>query len=66
MSAPTSFFLGNVGEAVAYMENWPLTVVQSSPNSEAEFMRDIVMMWKASERGAAAVIEPRLLLESRV
>ncbi|MEI8374816.1 MAG: hypothetical protein WCJ35_18485 [Planctomycetota bacterium] len=45
--------------AFAYMENWPITVVQAPTNSEAEFTQDIVVRFKASERGTPAVIEPR-------
>jgi hypothetical protein len=45
--------------AFAYMENWPITVVQAPTNSEAEFIQDIVVRFKASERGTPAVIEPR-------
>ena len=45
--------------AFAYMENWPITVVQAPTNSEAEFSQDIVVRFKASERGTPAVIEPR-------
>ena len=37
------------------MENWPITVTQAPSNSEAEFNQDIVLRFKASERGAAAV-----------
>ena len=37
--------------AFAYMENWPITVVQAPANSEAEFNQDIVARFKASERG---------------
>jgi hypothetical protein len=45
--------------AFAYMENWPITVVQAPVNSEAEFTQDVVVRFKASERGMAAIIEPR-------
>ena len=45
------------------MENWPITVTQSPPGSEAEFNQDIVVRFKASERGAAAVINPALRRE---
>jgi hypothetical protein len=45
--------------AFAYMENWPITVVQAPTNSEAEFTQDIVVRFKASERGTPAVLEPR-------
>jgi hypothetical protein len=51
--------------AFAYMENWPITVVQAPANSEAEFTQDIVVRFKASERGQAAVIEPRRIQRNR-
>jgi hypothetical protein len=51
--------------AFAYMENWPITVVQAPTNSEAEFTQDIVVRFKASERGEAAIIEPRRMIRSR-
>ncbi len=53
------WFYGDPARAFAYMENWPITVVQAPQNSEAEFIQDIVVRFKASERGAAAVMEPR-------
>lgn len=53
------WFYGDPAKAFAYMENWPITVTQAPSNSEAEFSQDIVLRFKASERGAAAVIEPR-------
>jgi hypothetical protein len=59
MATDTTWFLGNIRETVSYMQNWPLTVVSAPANSEAEFTHDIVQRYKASERGAAAVIEPR-------
>lgn len=62
--ALTDWFIGDVENAVNYMENFPLTVVQAPTNSQAEFERDIVMQWKANERGAAAVIEPRRLIRN--
>lgn len=55
--------LGDPKKAFAYMENWPLTVVQAPPNSEAEFERDIVNRWRVSERGVAAVWDPRFNLQ---
>jgi hypothetical protein len=51
--------------AFAYMENWPITVVQAPTNSEAEFTQDIVVRFKASERGTPAVIEPRRIQRNR-
>ena len=61
LGTDTSWFLGNPRRAFAYMENWPLTVTTAAPNSAAEFERDIVAQFKASERGAAATIEPRYM-----
>jgi hypothetical protein len=58
------WFLGDFSRAFAYMENWPITVTQSPPSSEADFNQDIVVRFKASERGAAAVINPRYVVKS--
>jgi hypothetical protein len=46
------------------MENWPITVTQSPLGSEAEFASDIVLRFKASERGAAAVLNPRYIVKN--
>lgn len=45
------------------MENWPITVAQSAQNSEADFNNDVVVRFKASERGAAAVLNPRYVVK---
>jgi hypothetical protein len=58
------WFIGDFRKAFAYMENWPITVTQSPSGSEAEFNQDIVVRFKASERGAAAVINPRYVVRS--
>lgn len=58
------WLLGDFRKAFAYMENWPITVTQAPANSEAEFSQDIVLRFKASERGAAAVINPRFVVRS--
>lgn len=58
------WFLGDFRKALAYMENWPITVTQAPLGSEAEFTHDIVLRFKASERGAAAVLNPRYLVKS--
>jgi len=62
--AKKCWFIGDFRKAFAYMENWPITVTQSPPGSEAEFNQDIVVRFKASERGAAAVINPRYVVMS--
>ena len=58
------WFLGDFKKAFAYMENWPITVTQAPRNSEAEFSQDIVLRFKASERGAAAVLDPRFVVKN--
>ncbi len=58
------WFIGDFHKAFAYMENWPITVTQSPLGSEADFNNDIVVRFKASERGAAAVIDPRFIVKS--
>lgn len=62
--ATTTWFAGDFRRAFAYMENWPITVTQAPHNSEADFSQDILLRFKASERGAAAVIEPRAVVKS--
>lgn len=56
---------GEFKKAFAYMENWPITVIQAPPNSPAEFERDIVQRWRCSERGVAAVWNPRYVIFSQ-
>ncbi|NLE38460.1 MAG: hypothetical protein GX621_10590 [Pirellulaceae bacterium] len=57
------WFVGDFRKAFAYMENWPITVTQSPLGSEADFNQDVVVRFKASERGAAAVINPRYVVK---
>jgi hypothetical protein len=57
------WFIGDFHKAFAYMENWPITVTQSPLGSEADFNNDIVVRFKASERGAAAVLNPRYVVK---
>jgi hypothetical protein len=63
-AAKKYWFIGDFRRALAYMENWPITVVQSPAGSEADFNQDIAVRYKASERGAAAVINPRYVVKS--
>jgi hypothetical protein len=57
------WFIGDFRKAFAYMENWPITVTQAPLNSEADFTNDVVLRFKASERGAAAVLNPRFVVK---
>ncbi|MDD3468815.1 MAG: hypothetical protein PHE53_02405 [Thermoguttaceae bacterium] len=58
------WLLGNFRKAFCYMENWPITVTHSVAPSEADFNQDILVRFKASERGAAAVLNPRYVVMS--
>ena len=58
--ADTIWFYGDPTEAFKWVENWPITVVQAPVNSEAEFSQDIVLRWKATMRGRAAIANPRV------
>lgn len=60
----TNWFLGQPTKAFRYMQNFPLQVVQAPPNSPEEFQRDIVAQFKASERGAFVVRDPRFMAKS--
>ena len=54
------WFYGDPMEAFAWVENWPISVVQAPVNSEAEFSQDIILRWKASHRGRCAIKNPRV------
>lgn len=63
-AAKKYWWIGDFAKTFQYMENWPITVVQAPPNSDAEFNQDIVVRYKASERGAASVKDPRYTVMS--
>ncbi len=53
------WFLGDFQRAFAWIENFPMAVLQAPVNSEAEFNQDIVARYRASMKGVYAVMEPR-------
>ena len=57
--ARDNWLYGNFSKAFGYMENWPITTVQAPPDATLNFTNDIIAQYKASERGEAAVLEPR-------
>lgn len=61
LATDTDWFYGDPARAIRWMQNWGLAVVQAPPNSHNEFHKDIVLEYKASERGEYAVVEPRAL-----
>ena len=63
-SSSSTWFFGDPKRAIAYMQNWPITVSQAADNSEAEFTQDIVVRYKASEMGVAQVVEPRAMTKN--
>ena len=66
MTTNTTWYLGNIAAAVEYRQNWPITVEMAGADSSKAFERDIVVQYKASERGAAFVKEPRYLIKNTV
>lgn len=62
-NAKNWWFLGDFKKAFAWQFNWPITVVQAPSNHEAEFKQDIVLRWKASERGSFVVLDPRYVVK---
>jgi hypothetical protein len=59
----SNWYYGDFQKAFAYMENWPLTVVQDDGGNR-NFTADVVARFKASERGVAAVLDPRYVVLS--
>lgn len=66
LGTKTSWFIGDIRKQIAYWENWPITVTQADRNSEKEFNQDIVLQYKASERGAAGHKDVRHLVKNTV
>lgn len=58
-TAEEVWLMGDFKKAFVYRENWPITVTQEPLNAPVEFEQDIVMRFKGSERGLAAVLDPR-------
>jgi len=61
-NAAKRWLYGDPAKAFAYMENWPITVTQSGMDSETAFNQDIILRYKASERGVVAIMEPRAMV----
>ncbi len=60
MATDTNWYLGDIARMIQYRENFPLQVEQAPVGSGDMWERDIAMSWKAGERGAAVVVEPRV------
>jgi len=56
--AALRWYMGDVGKAFKYRQNWAIELMQQGENSDASFERDIIQRFRASERGAAHVDDP--------
>lgn len=61
-TARDGWFLGNLDEAFAWYEVWPLELRKQGPDSPDAFSRDVTLQFKASYYGVAAVREKRKVL----
>lgn len=61
-NASKYWFIGDFKRAFAYIENWGLTVSRSTSYGEASFSHDILVRFKASERGVPAILDPRCVV----
>lgn len=61
----SDWWFGAPSKAVRYYSIWDLTPEEAPSNSPLAFQRDIVFQYKVSEMGAAAVIEPRVMIENQ-
>lgn len=50
---------------LVYMEGWPLRVLQAPPQNSAQFDRDIVVQFKASEFGVPAILDPLYTIRNK-
>ena len=59
------YYIGDFGRALSWFEQFALKVESSGGDSEAAFMRDIVMRFKASHKGVGAWDDPRYMCRGR-
>lgn len=60
----TKWWFGDFKKAINYMEVWGIETLEAAKNSVKEFEQDIFAQFKASERGAAQVVEPRVVIQN--
>ncbi len=58
------WYIGEPKRAFRYRTLFPMSVISASPNNPAEFERDVVAQFRASERGVAYVRAPWLMAKS--
>jgi hypothetical protein len=57
----TRWWYGKPTRAFLYVQVWDIETLQAASNNELEFSADIWARYKVSERGVAAVQEPRFM-----
>ena len=60
----TKWWYGRPTKAFLYIQVWDIETLQAAQNNELEFSQDIWMRYKVSERGVAAVQEPRFMVQN--
>lgn len=63
-SSDAYWFLGDFKKAFGYNEVWKIETLSLGENSEMAFTHDIVMRFKASERGVPYVKNPRFVVKN--
>jgi hypothetical protein len=63
-SSGSTWFLGDFKKAFSYMQVWDITTSQQGETSAVAFTHDIVMQFKADERGVPAVMNPRYVTKN--
>lgn len=66
MAMDTNYFYGDLTRAFQYFVNFPFQTIQAPSNSHDEFHRDIVMQFRADERGNYGTKEPRAMIKATV
>lgn len=65
-NARNYWYYGNFKNAFKYKTIFPFAMVAASPSHDADFDRDVLMQWKASERGAPVIVAPWHALKAYV
>lgn len=63
-SSDTTWYIGDFPRGFKYMENWPVDVERADKDASLGFSHDIIVQFKASERGAAVAVEPRFAVKA--
>jgi len=63
-TSATRWWYGVPKKAFLYISIWDIETLQAASNSEQEFTMDIWLRYKCSEKGVAAVQEPRFMTQN--